>query len=323
MKHALICGVTGQDGALLAQLLLKKGYRVTGMTRDLTCPSRNLLALGLGGQVEMVSFCLTDTETVIRALDEIRPDEIYHLAGQSAVGKSFDCPVATFESIAVTTLNLLEAVRVLKLPARVFNAGSGDCFGNTHGAPVDEQTPFSPISPYGVAKTAACHTTRIYRESYHLFACTGILFNHESWLRPETFVTQKIVRTACDIAQGRCNRLAVGNVEIERDWGWAPEYVTAMWQMLQQSVPEDYIIATGRSISLKTFIGAVFQRLGLNWADYVEMDARFLRASDIHTVRANPAKARTTLNWAARFNAEDVAAMMVDAQLNSERTNTQ
>lgn len=315
MKHALICGITGQDGALLAQLLLEKGYRVTGVTRDLSRFSHNILHLGLAGKVEMTCFALTDSRAVIRALEDIRPDEIYNLSGQSSVGKSFDCPVETFESIAAANLNLLEAVRVLNLPSRIFTAGSGDCFGDTAGAPASEKTPLCPRSPYGAAKTAAFHQTQVYRHSYNMFACTGILFNHESWLRPDQFVTRKIVKTACRIARGENIKLDLGNIHIERDWGWAPEYVTVMWMMLQQPESEDYVIATGHSLSLKDFIAAVFDRLNLEWTKFVQTDERFVRPSDIQIMRADPAKALAKLNWEARFKACDVAALMVDAQL--------
>jgi GDPmannose 4,6-dehydratase len=248
-------------------------------------------------------------------MNDHQPDEVYNLGGQSSVARSFDEPFETFESIGIATLNLLEVIRILKIPVKLYNAGSGDCFGNIHGRPATEDTPFRPRSPYGVAKAAACWQTANYREAYDIFACTGILFNHESFLRPEQFVTRKIVKTACRIARGECNELILGDISIERDWGWAPEYVKAMWMMLQQEKPDDYIIATGTTVSLRDFIATVFQCLDLDWEKYVKSDPRFLRPADIQTIRANPEKAEKQLNWKAGVRGCDVARMMVEAEL--------
>jgi GDPmannose 4,6-dehydratase len=316
MKRALICGVTGQDGAFLARLLLEKQYHVIGVSRNIRTTSfKNLERLNICDRVEKISATMVDFRNVIELIYKYQPDEIYHLSGRSSVAHSFSEPFDTFESIAMAVLNLLEAVRILKLPVKLFNAGSSECFGIIEKGRATEQTPFRPKSPYGVAKAAAFWQIASYRKIYGLFACTGILFNHESFLRPERFVTRKIVKTACKIAKGQCSELVLGNISIERDWGWAPEYVEAMWKMLQQDIPDDYIIATGTTMSLEKFIATVFQRLDLDWKKYVKTDSRFFRPSDIHTNSANPEKAEKKLGWKARYTGEDVAKMMVDAEL--------
>ncbi|MEB3337226.1 MAG: GDP-mannose 4,6-dehydratase, partial [Leptolyngbyaceae bacterium] len=251
MKKALICGVSGQDGAYLADLLLKKGYVVCGTSRDAQMSSfQNLARLGIRDQVKLESVALNDFRSVLQVLAKIQPDEVYNLAGQSSVGLSFEQPVETLESLATGTLNLLEAIRFIGAPIKFYSAGSSECFGDTGNTAADENTPFRPRSPYAVAKAAAFWEVANYREAYNLFACSGILFNHESPLRPERFVTQKIVATACRIAQGSSEQLHLGNIAIERDWGWAPEYVEAMYLMLQQPEPDDYVIATGVSSKL-------------------------------------------------------------------------
>jgi len=316
MKKAVIFGVSGQDGAFLAKLLLEKKYRVIGVSRNIQAASfHNLDRLNIRDKIELISSSIDDFRNVIEVMNDHKPDEVYNLAGQSSVALSFDEPFKTFESISIANLNLLEVIRILKIPVKLYNAGSGDCFGNINGQSADENTPLRPRSPYGVAKAAAYWQISNYREAYDLFACTGILFNHESYLRPEQFVTMKIVKTACQIAKGNAKELLLGNISIERDWGWAPEYVTAMWMMLQQEKPDDYIIATGTTVSLEDFIAAVFQRLDLDWKKYVKTDSSFLRPTDIQTIRANPEKAKKKLNWKAEFNGCDVAKMMVDAEL--------
>lgn len=316
MKTAVIFGISGQDGAFLAKLLLEKKYRVIGVSRDTqrACFT-NLAHLNIRKEIELVSSPINNFKKVIQIISDIKPDEIYNLTGQSSVARSFDLPYETFESIGIATLNLLEAIRMLKIPTKLFNAGSGDCFGNIHGHAATEDTPFRPQSPYGVAKVAAFWQTANYREAYDVFACTGILFNHESYLRPGQFVTRKIVKTACKIAKGHSRDLLLGNISIERDWGWAPEYVDAMWMMLQQETPDDYIIATGTTVSLKDFIAAVFERLDLDWEKYVKTDSRFFRPTDIQVIRANPGKAEKKLKWKAKSHGCDVAKMMVDAEL--------
>lgn len=316
MKKALICGVSGQDGAYLAKLLLEKGYEVYGGSRDAQMASfRNLNRLGIQSQVQLVSVSINDFRSVLQTLQKVKPDEVYNLAGQSSVGLSFEQPVETLESISVGTLNLLEAIRFSELPIRFYNAGSSECFGDTGSMAADELTPFRPRSPYGVAKAAAFWQVANYREAYQLYASTGILFNHESPLRPERFVTQKIVSAACRIADGSSETLTLGNIDIARDWGWAPDYVQAMWTMLQQSQADDYVIATGETHTLREFIQVVFNTVGLNWEEYVRTDPSFFRPTDIAEGHANPAKARKQLNWEARYRMDDVARLMTEGYM--------
>ena len=315
MKTAVICGISGQDGAYLARLLLQKGYAVCGTSRDAQVSSfKNLVTLGIRDQVKLESMALGDFRSVLQTLTKIQPDEIYNLAGQSSVGLSFDQPVETLESIATGTLNLLEAIRFLNQPMRFYNAGSSECFGNTQGEAADEMTPFRPRSPYGVAKATAFWEVANYREAYGIFCCSGILFNHESPLRPERFVTRKIVKAAVAIAAGGAEKLRLGNIAVARDWGWAPEYVEAMWLMLQQAVPDDYVIATGASYKLEAFIEAIFATLGLDWRDHVETDESLLRPSEIMKGQGNPTKAKNHLGWQAAYQMPDVARMMVEAE---------
>ncbi len=313
-RKALICGVSGQDGSYLARLLLRKGYEVFGASRDAQVASfSNLSRLGIRDSVTLESVSLIDFRSVLQALMKIQPDEVYNLAGQSSVGLSFQQPVETLESIAQGTLNLLEAIRFTGRPVRLYNAGSSECFGDTD-SPADETTPFHPRSPYAVAKAAAFWEVVNYREAYGLYACSGMLFNHESSLRPERFVTRKIVAGACRIAAGNQEKLHLGNISIQRDWGWAPEYVEAMWLMLQQDRPEDYVIATGESHTLEEFVETAFSWAGLDWQACVVLDPALLRPADITFGRANPARARERLGWQARHKMRDVVRMMIEAE---------
>ena len=313
MRRALICGVSGQDGAYLAQLLLKKGYDVYGSSRDAQMSSfDNLKWLGILEQVKLISVSITDFRSVLQALNQVKPEEVYNLAGQSSVGLSFTQPVETMESIAIGTLNLLEAIRFSGRPIKFYNAGSSECFGDTGEKLADETTLFRPRSPYGVAKAAAYWETVNYREAYNLFACTGILFNHESPLRPKRFVTRKIVNAACRIAAGSKEKLNLGNMSIKRDWGWAPEYVEAMWRMLQQPEPEDYVIATGETRSLQEFVEVAFSHCDLDWREYIVQDPQLYRPTDLTEGRANPSKAWEKFKWRARYKMADVVKMMVD-----------
>ena len=315
MKTALICGVSGQDGALLARLLLQKGYRVVGGSRDAQAAGfANLERLGIRGEVTPISLTLTDFRTVIQALIKFRPDEIYNLAGQTSVGLSFEQPVETLESISVGTLNLLEALRITAQPARLYSAGSSECFGNTGGRPANEETLFHPRSPYGVAKAAAHWEVVNYREAYNLFCCSGILFNHESPLRPARFVTRKVIAAAVRIAGGSRETLELGNTDIVRDWGWAPEYVDAMWRMLQQPAADDYVICTGHSVSLKQFVRLAFEAVGLQADAHVRVSKELYRASDIDQSHGDPAKARAQLDWTARLKVQDVILRMIRAE---------
>lgn len=315
MKTALICGVSGQDGAYLAQLLLNKGYDVCGTSRDAQISAfSNLTRLGIRSRLKLESVALNDFRSVLQVLVKVQPDEVYNLAGQTSVGLSFEQPVETLESISIGTLNLLEAIRFLGKPIKFYNAGSSECFGDSSDKPADENTPFRPRSPYAVAKAAAFWQVANYREAYGLFACSGILYNHDSPLRPERFVTQKIVTSACRIAQGSPEKLRLGNISIQRDWGWAQEYVEAMYLMLQQEQPDDYAIATGESHSLADFIAAAFDCVGLDWRKFVVSDPSLFRPTEIAVGRANPAKAKQKLGWQAKYKLTDVVQMMVKAK---------
>lgn len=315
-RTALICGISGQDGAYLAEFLLERGYHVVGTSRDAQMSGfGNLDRLGLRNQVELASMAINDYRSVLQVLARFKPDEIYNLAGQSSVGLSFEQPVETLESISVGTLNLLEGIRFLNPAMRLYNAGSGECFGDTGGSPANEDTPFRPRSPYAVAKATAFWEVANYREAYGLFACSGILFNHESPLRPERFVTQKIVRAACRIAAGSQERLQLGNIDVERDWGWASEYVEAMWLMMQEETAQDYVIATGETHPLASFISEAFTVVGLHWQEHVDSDPALMRPTELRISRANIAKSEARLNWRAKTRMAAVARLMIEAEL--------
>ena len=315
MKTALILGISGQDGAYLARFLLGKAYTVFGGSRDAQMQSfTNLAWLGIRDRVTVESVSLNDFRSVLQTLSRIQPDEVYNLAGQSSVALSFEQPVETLESIAFGALNLLEAIRFNGRATKLYNAGSSECFGNLPAGPADETTPFRPRSPYAVAKAAAFWEVANYREAYDLFACSGILFNHESPLRPERFVTRKVVAAAHRIASGAKERLHLGDLGIARDWGWAPEYVEAMWLMLQQKEPDDYVVATGETHRLQDFVEATFAGLGLDWREHVVSDPEFARPSELRMSRANPAKAHAQLGWKAEYAMPDVVRLMIEAE---------
>jgi GDPmannose 4,6-dehydratase len=312
-RTALIAGITGQDGAYLAQILLDKGYEVVGTSRDaMTASFASLESLGIAGRVKRASMAVTDFRSVLATLVRFNPAEVYNLAGQSSVALSFEQPVEAMESIATGTLNLLEAIRFTRQPIKLYNAGSGECFGDTGDARADEQTPFHPRSPYAVAKAAAHGLVANYRDAYGIFTCTGILFNHESPLRPERFVTQKIACGAARIAAGGRDKLRLGNLAVHRDWGWAPEYVDAMWRMLQQPAPRDLVIATGRTVSLEYFVDRAFKHFGLDWRAHVELDQSLARPSEIMMSRANPEQAKAVLGWRSEKTIEDIVASMCE-----------
>jgi len=316
MKKALICGISGQDGPYLARLLLEKQYEVFGTSRDAqTSPFVNLTRLGIRDHIHFLSMAVNDFRSVLQVLNQVQPDELYNLSGQSSVGLSFDQPLETMESIAIGTLNLLEAVRFTKKPIKFYNACTSECFGDTEELAADEYTPFRPRSPYAIAKAAAFWAVLNYCEAYDLFACSGILFNHESPLRPERFVTKKIIATACRISKGSKEKLRLGNISIRRDWGWAPEYVVAMWMMLQQNRPDTYVIATGESYSLEEFTETSFKYLGLDWREHTIIDSHLFRPADIAVGRANPRKAAEVLGWKANNKMNHVVKMMIDAEL--------
>jgi GDPmannose 4,6-dehydratase len=317
MKKALILGVSGQDGAYIAKLLLEKGYEVFGGSRDSQMSSfNNLKILGIINDINLVSVNVNDFRSTLQSVMKIKPDEIYNLAGQSSVGLSFEQPVETLESISVGTLNILESIRFSNLPIKFYNAGSSECFGDTGLEAANEKTLFQPRSPYAVAKATAFWLVNNYRESYNIHASTGILFNHESPLRPNRFVTKKIISTACRIFRGSKETLFLGNIDISRDWGWAPEYVEAMWLMVQQDIPNDYVIATGISRTLEEFIKITFDILNLDYKEHVSVDNNLLRPTDLKIGRANPHKAYKDLGWKANFMLEDVIKQMIDFELN-------
>src|SRR3989344_5744649 len=317
-KIALICGISGQDGAYLAHLLLDKGYKVCGSSRNAQASSfHNLTYLGIREQVETVSMSLVDLRNVREVLMKVQPDEVYNLAGQSSVGLSFEQPIETIESIVMGALNLREAVRSTDKPIKLYNACSGECFGDMDGEFATESSPFRPRSPYAVAKAAAFWELAGYREAYGLHACSGILFNHESPLRPERFVTRKIVASAARIAAGTKEKLQLGNLAIRRDWGWAPEYAAAMWLMLQQARPEDFIISTGESHSLEEFVETTFDYLDLDWRDHVIVDRALFRPTDISVAQGNPTQAKKKLGWGAKTKMKQVIGLMLQAEQKS------
>lgn len=312
-KIALICGASGQDGSYLARYLLDKNYVVWGTSRDAQGASfQNWRTLGIpDGTIRALSMVPEDFRSVFMALKKSSPDEVYYLAGQSSVGLSFEQPAETIQSITLGTLNMLEACRMSERPVRMYHAGSSECFGDTLGTAASELTPLQPSSPYAVAKASAYWLVENYRKAYDLYACTGILFNHESPLRPTRFVTQKIISTAKRIASGSAEKLRLGRMDISRDWGWAPEYVEAMWLMLQQDVPEDYVIATGHTATLEEFVQETFNCLGLDWKAHVVVDEEFFRPTDLLVSRADTSKAQKKLGWNATFKMPDVVRGML------------
>lgn len=317
MKKALICGISGQDGAYLAKFLLMKGYEVFGGSRDATTNNfGNLKRLNVFDDLKLVSINLTDFRSTLQTINKIKPDEIYNLSGQSSVGLSFDQPIETFESICIGTLNLLEAIRFCDTTIKFYNAGSSECFGNSPNEICDENTLFKPKSPYGIAKASAHWQVANYREAYNLFAVNGVLFNHESPLRPERFVTQKVVKAVADIAQGKLQKLEVGNIDIIRDWGWAPDYVEAMWLMLQQETPEDFVISTGIGHSLREFIQLAFKCVNLEMDDYLTINQLFFRPTDLQYVVGNPQKARNVLGWSSNHDLEWIVNEMYSNKIN-------
>lgn len=316
-KRALICGVSGQDGAYLAQFLLQKDYEVWGASRDAQVNSFALMRnLKIADQVKTVSMSLNDFRSVLNVISMVRPDEIYNLAGQSSVGLSFNQPVESFESIALATINLLESIRFLNPEIRFYNAGSSECFGETGENFADESTAFRPASPYGIAKASAAWQVAMYRESYGLFCATGILFNHESPLRQDRFVAKKIVATACRIAKGSGEKLELGNLDVRRDWGWAPDYVDAMWRILSINKPEDFIVATGVTLSLREFLTIAFEHVGLDWKQYVVTNPNLIRPSDPFVIKGSAAKANRYLSWQPKFSGDALVKKLVDCEMN-------
>jgi GDPmannose 4,6-dehydratase len=315
--RALICGISGQDGALLARFLLDKGYEVIGTSRDAQTSSfSNLKRAKVSlSEITLSSMAPNDFRSVLQNIKQFSPTEIYNLSGQSSVGLSFDQPVETQESIATATHNFLESLRFLESTAKFYNAGSSECFGDTTLEGANESTPFRPRSPYGVAKSTAYWQVANYREAYGIRVCTGILFNHESPLRPARFVTQKIVSTACRIRAGSGERLRLGNLSIWRDWGYAAEFVKVMWQMLNIDGPmEDFVIATGKSHSLEEFVSNTFAQLGLDWRDHTDVDTSLYRPTEIARSLGDPSKAHKVLGWTAETKFEELISILLEAE---------
>jgi len=315
-KTALIAGITGQDGAYLAHHLLNAGYRVIGSSRDAqTCDTSRLHRIGILQDVEVISIAPNDFRSVLKALSSIEPTEIYNLAGQTSVGLSFEQPVECMESIAGGTLNFLEVLRYLGAPTRMFSAGSSECFGDTNGEPASEETAFHPRSPYAVAKSTAYWQVANYRQAFGMFCCTGILANHESPLRPNRFVTMKIIAAVREIIRGERRELRLGNLDIWRDWGWAQEYVVAMHTMLQQTTAKDYLIATGKTNSLNEFVRHAFACANLNPEEYLISDDTLLRPSDLRYSAMNPALISSELDWRAEVGMPEIVQRMLEDRI--------
>jgi GDPmannose 4,6-dehydratase len=316
-KRAFITGISGQDGAYLASILLSKGYSVFGATRNLKATDlSSLKKLNILNVIQLTEVNLRDAHSVDNLISSIRPQEIYHLAGQSSVSASFNNPLESISGIIQEILSILDVIRIRDPSIRFLNAGSGDCFGGATKA--DESSLFNPLSPYGLAKASSTSITKFYREIYGLFSCTGILFNHESPLRDSRFVSKKIISAACRIKNGQREKLVLGNIDIERDWGWAPDYVDAMWKILNQQNPDDYIIATGNTVSLRDFVAAAFEECDLNWKDHIKIDKSLFRHSEISVSQANNHKACHLLNWRANFSGVDVARKLVQCELTNK-----
>src|SRR5215207_4062036 len=316
MSTALITGITGQDGAYLAQLLLEKGYRVVGaFRRASTVSTLRLDALGITEEVELVPFDLTDHGNMRRVIDATAPDEVYNLAAQSFVGVSFEQPVTTGEITGVGVVRLLEAIREASPSIRFYQASTSEMFGKAREVPQNEETPFYPRSPYAASKLYAHWSTVNYREAYGMHASSGILFNHESPLRGAEFVTRKITLGAACIESGLQSELKLGNLDARRDWGYAKEYVEAMWLMLQQPEPDDYVVATGETHSVGEFVEAAFEAAGLDWERYVTTDPTFLRPAEVDLLQGDIAKAKERLGWTPKITFRDLVALMVEADL--------
>jgi GDPmannose 4,6-dehydratase len=329
MKKALITGITGQDGSYLADLLLDKGYEVHGIVRRAsTFNTGRIEHLYQDPHINDVRLFLhygdiADSTNLIKLLYRIQPDEIYHLAAQSHVRVSFDIPEYTGDVTGLGTIRILEAIRETGLKAKFYQASSSEMYGKVQEIPQRETTPFYPRSPYGAAKVYAYWATVNYRESYGMFACNGILFNHESPRRGETFVTRKVTRAVARIHAGLDDKLYLGNLEARRDWGYAKEYVQAMWLMLQQDQPGDYVIATGEAHSVLELVRQAFDYVGLDWAKYVRKDPRYFRPSEVDLLIGDASKARKFLGWEPRTTFRDLVELMVDADIEALRNNNE
>lgn len=313
-KKALITGITGQDGSYLAELLLQQGYEVSGIIRRVTKP--NLDNIGhLGKDIQLLSGDLTDLGSLVSVVAQVQPDEVYNLAAQSFVPESWTQPSATGQITGLGVTNMLEALRLIKPDAKFYQASSSEMFGKVQETPQKETTSLYPRSPYGVAKVYGHWLTVNYRESYDMFACSGILFNHESPRRGLEFVTRKVTNAVARIKLGLQKELPMGNLDAKRDWGFAGDYVKAMWLMLQQEQPDDYVIATGETHSVRELVNTAFAVAGLNWEDYVVIDPRFIRPAEVDLLLGDSSKAKQKLGWQPEVSFEQLVQMMVEADL--------
>ena len=316
MKHALVTGITGQDGAYLADFLLKKGYRVYGTYRRLSTPNFwRLQYLGIYEKVELLPVDLLDSFSIAEAIRIAKPDEIYNLAAQSFVGASFEQPLASAEITGLGVVKFLEAMRNIAPDVRFYQASTSEMYGDNLFTEQMEDTPFEPSSPYAASKLYAHAMVKLYRKGYKLFACNGILFNHESPLRGLEFVTRKITNTVAKISLGLEEYIELGNIEAKRDWGYAPEYVEAMWMMLQQDEPDDYVIATNETHTIKEFLEVAFNHVGLDWEKHVRIDERFMRPVDVNYLKGNPGKAKEKLGWQPKTHFRELAELMLKSDI--------
>ncbi|MCW1908067.1 MAG: GDP-mannose 4,6-dehydratase [Candidatus Saccharibacteria bacterium] len=325
-KKALITGITGQDGSYLTELLLEKGYEVYGIIRRASTFNTHRIdhiyqdPHQKGAKLHLVYGDLADATSLYTILADIRPDEVYNLAAQSHVRVSFDVPVYTGDVVAMGVVRLLEAIHKLGLKdTRFYQASSSEMYGKVQAIPQNEETPFYPRSPYGVAKLYGHWITKNFRESYDMYACSGILFNHESPRRGETFVTRKITRAVAHIQAGLQDKLYLGNLDAKRDWGYAKDYVEAMWLMLQQDKPDDYVIATNETHTIREFLDVAFGHVGLDWEKYVEIDPRYYRPAEVDLLIGDPAKAQKQLGWKPKTTFKELAELMVDADIEELR----
>ncbi|MDO8626782.1 MAG: GDP-mannose 4,6-dehydratase [Candidatus Magasanikbacteria bacterium] len=322
MKKALITGISGQDGSYLTEFLLKKGYEVHGIVRRSSTVVRSRLDF-ISPEVNRQNLFLhygdlSDGSSLFKLVNRIKPDEVYNLGAQSHVRISFDIPLYTADVDGLGTLRLLDAIRDSHSQAKFYQASSSEMFGLVQTTPQNESTPFHPRSPYACAKVFAHYQTINYRESHGLFACCGILFNHESPRRGENFVTRKICKGVAEIKSGKRQKITLGNLDARRDWGYAPEYVEAMWLMLQQQTADDYVIATGETHSVKEFVEAAFAYVGLNWQEHVEFDQKYTRPAEVDLLQGDYSKAKQKLGWEPKVKFKDLLAIMMEAELTGE-----
>lgn len=323
-KRALITGITGQDGSYLTELLLEKGYEVHGLIRRSSSFNTGRIDhLYQDPHIENVKMFLhygdlSDASNLSRLLEKINPHEIYNLGAQSHVRVSFDTPEYTGDIVGLGTLRLLDAIKDTQIKTKFYQASSSELYGKVQEVPQKETTPFYPRSPYAVAKLYAYWATVNYRESYDMFACNGILFNHESPRRGETFVTRKITKALAKIVAGKQDKLYLGNIDAKRDWGYAKDYVEAMWMMLQQETPDDYVIATGETYSVKEFLTEAFDQVNLDWKKYVEIDSRYFRPAEVELLIGDPTKANEQLGWKPRTSFKELVRIMIEADLKEE-----